>query len=114
MSTASRIIRDDDIKVWVEAAVDSAIPALEPTISSAFRKQEELVLQMLTTMDRNTQKMSETIANQGRLFICMGIAGFVIADARWSRWEKIGHLSAGIGTFFLLSKFLDWHNAVRT
>lgn len=52
---------------------------------------------MLDGMDRNTRVMEKTIANQGRLFISMGMLGFIMGDKELTRREKIKMFLAGMG-----------------
>mmetsp|Transcript_92151 Transcript_92151/g.199245 ORF Transcript_92151/g.199245 Transcript_92151/m.199245 type:complete len:123 (-) Transcript_92151:23-391(-) len=107
LPSGSTLIREEDIRLWVQAAVHTALPELERPFREAKELQDEMLTKMLAGMDRNCQKMSETIAQQARLFICMGIAGFVIADPKWSRREKATYTAAALAGFLVFSKLLD-------
>eukprot|EP00392_Amoebophrya_sp_AT5.2_P000283 g283.t1 len=101
----------EDLKQYVQSAVkltvQAALPELQTGLQEAAKVQDELVMKLLRQMDKNTTVVSRTIAQQGRLFICMGIAGIVINDRDWSRWEKLGYLVSGVGGFLLFSKALE-------
>ena len=112
---AHLFVTPEDVKIWVEAAACAAFPVLKAELTGPLRSaatlHEDLLLktvrEMLLGMQHNTDRMGRVIANQGRLFIGMGMAGFIMSDRELTRREKALYLLTGLGFLGLVDKAVN-------
>lgn len=104
------IVTPEDIRVWVHAAAQASLKELHDPLQTALKYHEDSLLKtvkvMADDMERNTDRMGAVIANQGRLFVGMGICGMVLMDKELSRREKIRYLLGGLGLLVLVDRGL--------
>eukprot|EP00929_Paragymnodinium_shiwhaense_P096416 TRINITY_DN58000_c0_g1_i1.p2 TRINITY_DN58000_c0_g1~~TRINITY_DN58000_c0_g1_i1.p2 ORF type:complete len:130 (-),score=19.78 TRINITY_DN58000_c0_g1_i1:396-785(-) len=119
---ATSIITPDDVAVWVRTAVQAAIPEFEKPIREGAAIEEKVLVNVVTVMlegidrntrvmlqgiDRNTRVMQTTIANQGRLFICMGMCGFILSERTWTIRQRLKYFGMWLCGFAVVDRLVN-------